>query len=604
MRPVQPPEIARFDELVVAHHHLKNARVVGEHVRYVATYQGHWLGLATWSAAALHLKARAAVIGWTEEHRRGRLPRVANNARLLILPAGHYPNLVSRFMKLLLARRASDWPARWGHPLALAESFVAPQLYRGPACKVSGWSQLGRTAGWQRRAADFYQKQDRPKQIWVRELVPKACVKLRAPPLPPEWAHGAAAAPPHCTAPAEELRRLVATLRAEGPEFRAKKALAYPLAGRLARSAQAMFSGVRRGPQDLAEYAATLSQGQLRALGFRPKRQPGRLRCPGVPPFRDVLLGVDAAALERALLRWQEQLLGPAQDPLVSVDGKALRHAPGELVSAVNGAGRWLGPVAVPEQSNEIPAARALLGRGDLCGKTARADALHPQTETGQQILFAGGGDDALTGKANQKELRHTLATLLAPGDFFPSAHGAAPGADAGTQSGPPGDSPPGRPGGPPGTGRFSRRPAARPAAPAGAPQRQEKHRTGVLDQQPDPGATGRAGLAQTQTRRLGDREPAASRAGRFAGRRSQPGAPAPGGAGAGNVSPTGGQCGPNGACPGANAKAALDRAALSTTLCSSGRGARTPPRAGVRQFPDSVALTQMKKCGLAACRT
>jgi hypothetical protein len=65
------------------------------------------------------------------------------------------------------------------------------------------------------------------------------------------------------------------------PELRSKEALAYPMAGLLALIALAMFSGVRRGPQDLAEYAASLSQGQLRALGFRRQRGSTRIRCPG-----------------------------------------------------------------------------------------------------------------------------------------------------------------------------------------------------------------------------------------------------------------------------------------------------------------------------------
>jgi hypothetical protein len=103
--------------------------VVGEHLRYVATYQGRWLALASWSASALHLKPRDAFIGWTDEQRRVRLPLVANHARLLVLPDCHYPNLISRFMKLMLGRLSEDWQARWGHPLALAESFVDPQLY-------------------------------------------------------------------------------------------------------------------------------------------------------------------------------------------------------------------------------------------------------------------------------------------------------------------------------------------------------------------------------------------------------------------------------------------------------------------------------------------
>jgi predicted transposase YbfD/YdcC len=505
VRPVPPHQVGRFDQLIVAHHYLQSAELVGEHLRYVATYRGQWLALAAWSAPALHLKARDAFIGWTEEQRRTRLPLLANNARLLVLPECHYPNLISRFMKLMLARLSADWQARWGHPLALAESFVDPQLYRGTAYKVSGWSRLGPTAGWKRSAEDFYQKHNRPKQVWVRELVKNARVQLRAPALPPAWAGVEQNAAPRCTATAPQIRSLVETLRAEVPECRSKKGLAYPVAGMLALIAMAMFSGVRRGPQDLAEYAATLAEGQLRALGFRRDPHTGRIRCPGVTPFRDVLNRADAGAVERALLRWQEQLLGPAQDSLVIVDGKTLRHAHLELVSAVNGQGRWLGTVPVPEGRNEIPAARDLLAKVDVQQKTALADALHTQIETAQQILFEGGGDYALTVKANQKELLHTLAQRLTPGRFSPSAHVAHPRADAGTQPPPAGNPAAGLLGGHARAGGISRCAPHCPAAPAGAAQRQAQHRDGLSDQQPDPRTTRRAGLAATQARLLGD---------------------------------------------------------------------------------------------------
>jgi predicted transposase YbfD/YdcC len=141
--------------------------------------------------------------------------------------------------------------------------------------------------------------------------------------------------------------------------------------------------------------------------------------------------------LERALLLWQERVLGASQDKLVIVDGRTLRHAHVELVSAVDGRGRWLGTVPVQAGSNEIPAARELLAKAPVANKTSLADAIHTQTETAQQILFEGGGDYALTVKDNQKELVQTLATLLTPGKFSPSAHDADPRVDAGTQSQP-----------------------------------------------------------------------------------------------------------------------------------------------------------------------
>ena len=427
-------DIRQCDQILVEHHYLHSARLVGEQLRYGVIWKGQWLAVAAWSAAALHLKARDVFIGWSEEQRRQRLALVVNNSRLYVLPDCPYPNLVSRFMKLMLGRLSPDWESTWGHPVALAESFVDPQEYRGTAYQVSGWSQLGHTRGWKRSAVDFYEKHDRPKQVWIRELDKHACGKLRAPEWPPQWAKVQANAAPHCTAKAPPIRSLVGTLRAEVPECRFKHALAYPMGGRLALIALALFSGVRRGPQDLAEYAATLSQGQLRALGFGRDHHTGQIRCPGVTPFRTVLSGVDATAVERALLLWQEQVLGPAQDKLVIVDGKTLRHAQVELVSAVNGQGRWLGTVPVKAGSNEIPAARELLGHLELVHKTTLADALHTQVQTVQQVLFQGGGDYALTVKANQKELVPTLATRLTPGKFSPSTHDPDPRPDPGTQ--------------------------------------------------------------------------------------------------------------------------------------------------------------------------
>src|SRR5437773_10999020 len=425
VRLVSAEEVERFDQLLTQHHYLRNGHLVGEHLRYVAEYRGQWLALATWNAPALHLKARDRFIGWNEEQRRTRLPLLVNNSRLLVLPPCRCPNLISRFMKLMLARLSPDWVESWRHPLALAETFVDPHLYQGTAYKASGWNRLGQTAGWKRSAEDFYQKHERPKQIWVRELVPQACRKLCAQSLPAEWKKLEQEAAPRCTAKAPQMRSLVEHLRAQVPEFRSKEALAYPLAGFLTLIALAMFSGVRRVPQGVAEYAASLPAGELRGVGFWTEPGTRRIRCPGESTFKRLLPRIDAAALEGALLLWQEQVLGPSQDQLVIVDGKTVRHAHVELVSAVDGSGRWLGTVPVQQGSNEIPAARQMLGKVQLTHKTTLADALHTQLETAQQILFEGGGDYALTVKKNQKELVRTLASLLKPGRFSPSTHRA-----------------------------------------------------------------------------------------------------------------------------------------------------------------------------------
>ncbi len=440
-------DTARCDELIFEHHYLHTVTLVGEHLRYAVIYQGQWLAVATWSAAAFHLKDRDEFIGWDAEQCRRRRPLLANNSRRLVLPECHSPNLISRFMKLMLGRLSQDWVEWWGHPLALVETFVDPQLYQGTAYKVSGWSHLGKTAGWKRDAADFYIKHDAPKQIWVKELEKKACVKLRAAQLPPHWAMVEAQAAPHCTRTVKEIASLRATLGRELPEFRRPQALGYPVAGMICLIVMAMATGVRLGPDDLAKFADTLSQAQLRTLGFRRDQHTRHYRCPQKTTFTRVLAAVDGTVLERVLLDWQQRLSGPLQDKLVIVDGKKLRHGGVEMVNATTGAGQYLGGVITAAKSNEIPAARLLLSRLDLAGKIVLGDALHTQVESAQQILYQQGGDYLLTVKANQPTLQATLQHLFAPQAFSPSGHGAHPGAPRGAQPGPAGNSFSGVPG-------------------------------------------------------------------------------------------------------------------------------------------------------------
>jgi hypothetical protein len=443
----RPEQIARCDQALIEHHYLHDATLVGEHLRYALVDKGQWLAVATWSSAAFHLKDRDQFIGWTPEQCRRRLPLLANNSRLLVLPGCHSPNVISRFMKLLLAQLSPDWQRRWGHPIAVVETFVDPRYYQGTAYKVSGWCHLGKTAGWKRDADDFYQKNDAPKQIWIRELVKKACAKLRAPQLPPEWAKVEPTRSPRCTAKAEQIRSLMEAIEKEVPEFRRAQGLAYPVAGLICLIVMATAQGVVRGPTDLAIYADTLSPGQLRALKFRRDPHTGQVRCPKKTVFTTLLSEVDDDLLERVLLRWQAQILGPPQDQIVIVDGKKVRHAGVEIVNAVDSQGRFLGSVVTPSKTNEIPAARLVLHEQDLVDKIVLTDALHTNDQTAQQILFEGGGDYLMTVKGNQPTLYQTIEKLFTKQSFSPSAHAQDQGAQAGTQPQPLGDPMLGMPG-------------------------------------------------------------------------------------------------------------------------------------------------------------
>ena len=64
---VRPKDIQKCDRMLIEHHYLHSAQLVGERLRYAVIWKGQWFAVATWSAAALHLKARDQFIGWTEE---------------------------------------------------------------------------------------------------------------------------------------------------------------------------------------------------------------------------------------------------------------------------------------------------------------------------------------------------------------------------------------------------------------------------------------------------------------------------------------------------------------------------------------------------------
>jgi len=91
-------------------------------VRYVAEYQGQWVGLVAWSAGACRLKLREEWIGWNASQKKRRLSLVANNSRFLILAGWHEPNLASRLMKLSLQRLSQDWTDCYGHGVLVAVS--------------------------------------------------------------------------------------------------------------------------------------------------------------------------------------------------------------------------------------------------------------------------------------------------------------------------------------------------------------------------------------------------------------------------------------------------------------------------------------------------
>jgi hypothetical protein len=431
-------ERRQFDQWLITEHYLHQADLVGEQLRYVAEVGGQWVALLAWSAPAFHLKDREQWIGWTPAQKRRRLALVANNSRFLILPAARQPNLASRVMKLCLQRLSADWQQAYGHPVLVAESFVDSQLFRGTCYKAGGWTLLGHTQGFRRARQDYYVAHERPKQLWVKELQPGARTILRGRNLPKTLQHVGQRHPPECLQTPAELARMQGFF-ASLPDWRTRRS-PYAVRSLVTLAVCAMLTGVRLGQRDLAAFAADLTPAQMAALRFPCRGKPRRHQAPGETTFFRLLTHLDSQALEQALLDWQNHVLGPrpAEDDQVAVDGKELLNSRGlEVVSAytVQG-GRWLGSQPVAPDSNEIPAAQALLRRAPIEGMLVTADALHTQSETARIITQEKGADYLLTVKGNQKQiaanvrqLREGLAHAFSPSAFDTRR------ADGGTQS-------------------------------------------------------------------------------------------------------------------------------------------------------------------------
>ena len=427
VRPIRPAEQFRCDRLLERHHYLGAIRAVGERQYYVATTpQGGWLAILLFCAAAKHLRHRECWIGWNEDQRRRRLGLVVNNARFLILPGQKAPNLGSRVLRLVCDRISADWQTRYGHPVLLVETFVDPEQFQGTVYRASGWVELGMTSGWRRCNLDYYERHNKPKRLFVRELRRQGRRALQAEPLAPAYAMVEQKVAPWCTQKAKEIRALVEHFRMV-PDFR-KRIESYPVWSLLAIVACAHLCGAPRGQKDLAGFARRMSQAQRRALGIRRKPN-GQYPAPSQPTFCRLLKAVDPLKVEAAIMMFQSQMRGPApKDEVVAIDGKEPKRSRGQhLLTAVCVSSQYyLGSAPVPEKTNEIPVARDLFGRMDLTGRLVGLDALHTQVETARELVQEHGADYLLTVKNNQKGLRRTVTTLFTatPAAFSPSGDG------------------------------------------------------------------------------------------------------------------------------------------------------------------------------------
>ena len=167
------------------------------------------------------------------------------------------------------------------------------------------------------------------------------------------------------------------------PEPRGGRRQLHPLPTVLTIALAATLAGAR-GYLAISEYAARLTQTQLKRLRAYFHRTRQRFVAPSEPTFRRVLQQVDPVALEQAFSAWV-QASAPADEPL-AIDGKTLK-------SARRGDGR---------QTH-------LLAPLSIEGRVVTADALHTQRETARFLVEEKGAHYLFTVKDNQKTLANDL---------------------------------------------------------------------------------------------------------------------------------------------------------------------------------------------------
>lgn len=401
-------DVERFNALCQEHHYLGATRAVGDFLRQVAILDGQWVGLLAWGSAAYKLQDREEWIGWNNTQRAERLKLVAQNRRYLLLgPKGAHPNRASQVLAAATRALPLQWEEHFGYRVLVAESFTDPEQFAGTCYKASNWEPVGFSEGNTRHRADFYVPNERPKRLWLKELVPGGRKTLGALKLP-QSAAGALVAAPSGTLPLSlpqvsslfEVFRLMADPRTRGAQFR--------IGGVLTLTAMAVLCGACDVSQ-VARFATRLRPRQRAHIGMpRKAGTEAFYRVPSYSVFYQVLKRMDAEEFARRLCAWLQAAAGTLPAAL-ALDGKMIRDQIGLITLAEHEDGSPYAMALMDQKEGtercELSAAQELLETlPALDGKTITGDALHCQKETAR-IIVEKGGDYLLQLKANQPTL-------------------------------------------------------------------------------------------------------------------------------------------------------------------------------------------------------
>ena len=177
LRPLQVREVnldgddrAIFVGALCAFHYLGHGGTVGENLRYVVRdAKDRPLAFLLFGSAAWKCQDRDRFIGWTPAQRERNLGWLTNNTRFLILPWAKVPGLASWTLATVLRRLCRDWQRKYGHPIALVETFVERDRFAGTAYRAANWIKVGQTTG-RTRQDRCYSIQAPVKDIYLYPL--------------------------------------------------------------------------------------------------------------------------------------------------------------------------------------------------------------------------------------------------------------------------------------------------------------------------------------------------------------------------------------------------------------------------------------------------
>lgn len=138
---------ARWNQLIRSYHYLGYTPLAGAQLRYLIESPAGTLGALAYAAAAWACAPRDQHIGWDPKLRAARLHLIAGNARFLILPHVHVPNLASSVLAAAARQLPADWQQRYGYAPVLLETFVDTNRFNAASYRAANWTWAGYTKG-------------------------------------------------------------------------------------------------------------------------------------------------------------------------------------------------------------------------------------------------------------------------------------------------------------------------------------------------------------------------------------------------------------------------------------------------------------------------